>query len=91
MTDDRPDVGTARLGPVPTPRIGPLHPTTTRAPARVLKWTIASRQFTPAKASLYQEWITNQRELQHVIGETERASAKAGEILLRQINRVTTS
>jgi hypothetical protein len=42
------------------------------------------RQLTEAEASLYEEWIDNRRELQRILGEMEKTSAKAGEILLRQ-------
>jgi hypothetical protein len=42
------------------------------------------RQLTEAEAGLYQEWINNRRELQRILGEMEKTSAKAGEILLRQ-------
>lgn len=49
------------------------------------------RQLTEAEAGLYQEWINNRRELQRILGEMEKTSAKAGEILLRQTKRTAGS
>jgi hypothetical protein len=66
----------------PPHRHGPYYQWTKKVNAKTV-----SRQLTPAEAELYQEWIANRRQLQRIIGDLERVSAKAGEILLRQANR----
>jgi hypothetical protein len=70
----------------PPRRHGPYYQWTKK-----VKGKTVSRQLTPAEAELFQEWITNRRQLQRVIGQMERVSAKAGEILLRQANSETQS
>ena len=66
----------------PPRRHGPYYQWT-----RKVKGKTVSRQLSPAEAELFQEWITNRRQLQRVTRDLERVSAKAGEILLRQANR----
>jgi hypothetical protein len=62
------------------PRLhGPYYQWTRKVNAKTV-----SRQLTPLEAHLYEEWITNRRELQRILAKMEETSAKAGEILLRQ-------
>ncbi len=66
----------------PPRRHGPYYQWTKKVRGKTV-----SRQLTPAEAALFQEWISNRRQLQRVTRDLERVSAKAGEILLRQANR----
>ena len=55
---------------------------------RKLCGNTVGRPLSDAEADLYQEWINNRRELQRILGEIEKTSAKVGEILLCQTKRV---
>ncbi len=66
----------------PPRRHGPYYQWTKKVRGKTV-----SRQLTPAEAELFQGWIANRRQLQRVVREMERVSAKAGEILLRQANK----
>lgn len=66
----------------PPRRHGPYYQWTKKVNGKTV-----SRQLTPDEAELFQEWIANRRQLQRVIREMERVSAKAGEILLRQASK----
>ena len=46
-----------------------------------------SRRLTPDEAELYKEWIDNRRRLKRIVAEMERVSARAGQILLRQVDQ----
>lgn len=46
-----------------------------------------SRRLSVAEAELFQEWIANRGELQRIIAEMQEVSAKAGELLLGQIEK----
>ena len=73
-----------------------VHGIFTAPPRSLLKSTrkvsgkTVGRQLTEAEAGIYREWINNRRELQRILGEMEKASAKAGEILLREVKDPTT-
>jgi hypothetical protein len=56
-----------------------------------VKGKTVSRRLSTAEADLYQEWIANRRQLQRVIDQMERVSAKAGELLLEQIEKTAKS
>ena len=50
---------------------------------RVVAGKTVTRRLTEGQARLYQEWIANRRRLTRTIGEMEKLSQQAGEILLR--------
>ena len=50
-----------------------------------------SRRLSAAEAELFQEWIDNRGELQRIIAEMQEVSAKAGELLLGQVERPSKS
>lgn len=66
----------------PPRRHGPYHQW-----SRAVGGKTVSRRLNEAEADLYREWIGNRRALERIVGEMERVSAAAGEILLRQVAR----
>jgi len=51
--------------------------------SRAVKGKTTSRRLNEAEATLYREWIANQRHLNEIITEMQNISAKSAEILLR--------
>ena len=46
-----------------------------------------TRRLTPAEATLYQEWIANDRQLRHLIQQMRQVAAKAADLKLKQAAR----
>lgn len=43
-----------------------------------------TRRLNPAEAQLYQEWISNDRQLRHILQQMRQIAAKAAELKLKQ-------
>ena len=50
-----------------------------------------SRRLSAGEAELFQDWIANRGELQRIITEMQEVSAKAGELLLGQVEKAAKS